>query len=436
MKTPGSAMLYTSFTATLLAMPSCGSKSNSDTYVAIDASSMARSRDAGGSCLSSRISVSLNEVTPLGYAPSDVMALLGPTRTAELHYRDVAGDGLARFPGTATSTIHVTSEFDPSRSFFVDLSSDPNNPPPPSVLCEDYLLLGVRLTLTSDDGAFDEILTTEFYTKQLPDRLNSWVGIPANDKRGTFALSTVGANDGDRFTYSVRQTFLAGAWLGRVDANYDAVGRPAVFTDSPFAEWGSAPCEAGSTPIVEDGTAYAKLAAQAISTITSVPVPLAFSDGTRTVARLSYPPSPIACRVEDRQFLQEPEGTILLPSPITVTTDDGRWSGTLGTTGVGHVATGTLSSLRVYYNAPDLQTLPPDEFTTFYGFSGVDFTNYARARLGFLVDYDVASQRVVAGTFEIWGVFSNTSTRGSTILGATVGGGPERDGGVPDQVVR
>jgi hypothetical protein len=347
------------------------------------------------------------------------MAFLGPPRSAELRFRDVASDGLARVPGTTSTTIHVKSELDVARSFFVALAPNPDNPPPPSVVCEDYLLLGVRFTLTSDDGAFDEILDDELIVKQLPDRLTSAVSLSAKDMRGTFSLST--PNGVSQFVYSFRQTFLAGAWLGRVDASdiNSLMLKPHV-EGPPFAEWGSAPCLAGSTPILQDGSTRATLAAQAISTIAKAPVSLSFSDGTRAVARLSYAASPIACQVEDRQYLAEPEGTILLPSPITVVTDDGRWSSTLNATGVGHVATGALSDLRVYYNGT--QILAPADFATFYGFTRVDFTNHAKARLNFSVDYDVASQSAKSGHLGIWGVFSDTGTLGSQILEATVGG--------------
>jgi hypothetical protein len=412
---------------TLFVSPGCESSANSDTPVATDAGAVSDTRAAmidtnnGGGCQATRVPVALNELTPLGYAPSDLMALLGPPRAAELHYRDVTGDGLSRFPDTAATTLHVTSVFDPSRTFFVDLAPEPENPSP-TVPCDDYLLLGVQFTLTSDDGAFAETLAADFNTKQIPDRLISAISIAAKDKRGTFALSTAGANDGAQFTYGFRQTFLAGAWLGRVDAYYIGSTRPGAFEGPPFAEWGSGPCAAGSTPIAQDGSADATLAAQAIAVITNAPVALAFGDGTRTVARLAYPQPAIACRVEDRQILQEPEGTILLPGPVTITTDDGRWSATLGAIGSGHVTSGALSSLRVYYNAPNLQTLAPAEFATFYGFSGVDFTNHVKARLGFGVDYDVANQRAIGGNFEIWGVFSDSSPLGSQILGATVGG--------------
>lgn len=410
-------------TAAMLGLPGCGSGTNDDTHVAIDAGEPPGSHHAaidaghGGRCLSSRTPVSLAEVTPLGYAASDVMALLGPPRAATLRYRDVAGDGFVRLPDTAGTTIHVTAEFDPARTFFVDLAPDPDAPPPPSVPCDDYLLLGVNLTLTSDDGAFDEILDAEFITKQVPERLHAWINVAAKDMRGSFSLATT--NGGGQFNYSFRQTFLHGTWLGRVDAN-DLNSIKKSFEGGPFADWGSAPCVAGSTPILQDGSAYATLAAQAIDTIANAPVALSFSDGTYARARVSYPPSRLACRVEDPQFLVEPEGTILLPDPITVATDDGRWTATLDATGVGHVDTGTLSSLRVYYNGT--QTLAPAEFAAFYGFTGVDFTNHTKARLSFSVDYDVASQSAIGGGFNIWGVFSDASTLGSTVLDASVGG--------------
>ena len=325
----------------------------------------------------------------IGMESSTVMALLSTPRTAEVRYNDASIHGLARTPSTTSTTIHLQFTFDESRLYFV-------GPPLPAPFCLDHLALGGTMKLTSDDGAFNEVIETQFLTVG-SDFLVSDIMIPAKDIHGSFSLATAGANDGDRFTFRLHQTIVADAWVGTLSVN-----------DTPFVDWGSTPCDSGSTPITADDANRSALAVQAVNTITTAPVPLAFSDGTITVAHLSFPQSPLACRLVSivvPGVLNGPSNGIQLTGPLAVATEDNRWVGTLqGKASVGGVA-GALTGLQLSIDSP---ILPVEEFAAYYGFSGVDFGVFARALLWFTVTYAVdRSQRASGGKFEIYATKSS-----------------------------
>jgi hypothetical protein len=362
--------------------------------------------------------VAPGDPTPFGWSPSAAMALLSAPRTVVVRYRDAASDGLVRRPSSASTTIHLQFTVDESRLYFVASSQNGMISP----YCNNHMALGGTLTLMSDDGAFNEVIATELIASG-PGLLMSDLTIPAKDLRGSFSLATAGARDGDQFTFLLQQTIVDGAWVGVLYANTPAGGR----LEYPYADWGSAPCEVGSAPITAEDPVLSSLAVQAAGIIESAVVPIAFSDGTSTMAHLSFPQFPLPCRLVDPQLdmrmtrvlSSAPQSGLYLVGPVAVVTDDRRWVANLPAKAGGTVASGALTTMQLH---TDTQVLSPTEFVSYYGFAGVDFGTFDRARLAFTVNYTVdGTQRATGGYFEIMAFLTqhtgwDAGGGGSTVL--------------------
>ena len=125
------------------------------------------------SCEESSYDVGLSEVTALGFAASDVVALLAGPREAELVYADGHSTTVtlsAAHDGGAVTYTHRTS---------VDGTTD----------CTDDLTVGVELSLLTSDGAFDELLPFEVSLSELGLGINPSLIQPIDELGGSFSLA-------------------------------------------------------------------------------------------------------------------------------------------------------------------------------------------------------------------------------------------------------
>lgn len=163
---------------------------------------------SGPSCVDTPTDVTMDEVTPLGFAANDVLPLAAGTHGVQFVYPD---------DGATVTTIVVTPG---AAARYVDSVADyPDTGAVPAidVICESRVEIDATETFVSADGAFDE--AWDYVLSATEVGLVSFAGqIPDATFHGSYVLADhTTATDYDKLTASVTANFAADSLQGSLD---------------------------------------------------------------------------------------------------------------------------------------------------------------------------------------------------------------------------
>lgn len=382
--------------------------------------------DAGGpDCEETRIPIPGSQVTALGFSPDQVLAWAEGDHTTELTFGDLESDGMECSVAPSKTKVHASVEMDSTRFFFVDSKPKPGQKGMP--FCESYLSLGATVQLASDDGALNEHIDAELTTAQ-SDRLFLSTDTPGDGFQGSYTVHRAGKDDAHQVNVRISQVFSSQGWLGRFSASITETSTSGGSSGSalvrPLAYWGSGDCSAGAVSVGVDHPMYAT-SERALSILAGTLVPLAFSDGTSSTVQISKAGDLLRCLVVDRSLAMESENSLMFSGPLKIETGDGRWSHQFNASVIASTSGGALERLRLSLNTSEVAQA---DFVETFGFTGVDFGKYLRARLSFGATYELSAETpATSGYFDVWasneGVCSDCSPgTGVSLLSARVGG--------------
>lgn len=106
------------------------------------------------SCIATETDVALDEVSPLGFAPAEMLAQVPASDAAEFTYADASSTTLSLgfAPGTTATFVDLEADY-PDTGEVIDIG----------VICDDYVAVDVDLDFQTDDGVFDEALSSELH---------------------------------------------------------------------------------------------------------------------------------------------------------------------------------------------------------------------------------------------------------------------------------
>ena len=339
-------------------------------------------------CRDERTALELDEPSPLGFSPEDVLAVAEGTHEAALTYSSSQEGAFQLTPGGTSTTLTMVLERT-GNATFVQSWPGPDScyPADSQEICPDRLEVEVTVSLTTEDGAFDEQFAALLVAKS-PGETTLTVPLDLESLAGSFAVEV--DNDGKTALTTLDSVFAAGVFAGSVTGllQLERDGSHAETGYVTFAHWGRGDCP-DDAALVDPEAEGVLSSAEPFDTINQTsPLSLTWADGTQTELTLNASDSggPL-CRSFSRlvERKQEDFERYVIGGTIELATADGRWATTQPIEVCSAADAGELVTTSLYL-AQD-EPVPRSEFEATFGLRDVDLGDFETAGLRLDIAY-------------------------------------------------
>jgi hypothetical protein len=347
-----------------------------------------------------KTALALDEDSPLGFSPNDILAFASGTHEdtirwnaqAMVEYGPESGEGAITITITPKGTARHVEPAPPGSGGTdiggaapaIDIDSN----------CTSWIEIDVEVSVETEGGALDETfeavlrahtpITTSLYASFKADALEG--SFEAEGTGGLAGFVLGGTQIGVRFsTFGVSGSFHG--WLTTSDTDGDSSERPAVGGGAPFATIGAAACigegfAVGASDDVEGVTVQ-----DALDMLSeSAQIDITWEDNTTTSSSFAFAATtPGGCVLLDNET--PGDLTIVLDGTLSMASEDERLDGAFEGRFEAHIDTGAIS--RITFHVSDKRMSNVALGGEYYGFPDVDLSTYDAA--GTALDVTVTS---------------------------------------------
>lgn len=352
----------------------------------------------------------LDAMSSVGFTPADVLALAGGPHSVTMRWAGPFADGSTRVVfGPESGEAELTVDIQYEGGEIHHIASTTMYPhPTPEAYCRDRIEITVTATVHTGGGALAETVVAPL-SAATPNLATLDVSIPFTELKGSLAATELQPDGAElqplELSIGVSPAGLFGTATTTVavrDGNSVGVG----FLD--VARWpADSRCQPGEVPLGLDDALDGFTAAEALAVVGDAgALSLTWEGGPATAMSLAlnHDGAP-ACAVYEGEM----SGSMRLFADAAITTDDGRWDGSLP---VEVVATPTLDKAlaSVDIRTADLfaTVVPPAEFVATFGLEGIDLGTYASIGVDLRGSFTRETDTVTAaGEVEVVGLEQN-----------------------------
>ena len=367
-------------------------------------------------CRDTRTPLELDEPSPLGFSPEDVLALAEGAHEVTLTYDPGQKGTFHITPASTTANLTMVVERQ-GEAAFVESWPGPYScyPPDSEEICPERVEVEVTVALRTDDGAFDErlpaLLVAESPVVESPTEVRLTAPVDLGSLEGSFAVSAVDFEPSEATDTTLQAAFGPGIFVGSVTglilATGDEYGTTGYVT---LADWGRGDCGHDAALVDPEAEGVVSTTTLVETINLASPLPVSWADGTATELSLSVSDLDAAlCRGNLRWMgpdAPEPYESYVTTGTIELATTDGRWTTTQSVVLYATTTAGRLGTLALYL--ADGEPIPASDFETTYGLQGIDLDDFDAAGLGLEIVYRVEDDGVAAqGDLAVVGVLPN-----------------------------
>jgi len=359
----------------------------------------------------------VDEVSPLGFAAADVLAIAAGEHTTPMVWAEPFDDGpiLVEFgpeSGESELTATITHEGGEIRHIVSTPEEGEGWDDEMEEYCPDYMAIDVSLRLVSQGGALDENVDAVLIAVT-PAYSTIYEELALDEIQGSFEITRYEPEDMKLtpmvVSIGLSKFGMTGSAVGGVEIEGGGDGGDSWvgFGQVDYAAWpgGEQQCNPGEVAAPIDG-AFQEFSGQDVLDLIGAAAGLTLTweggEPSPVVVTASHEDGAI-CFTATGGYEGGSLGHLRMDASATVAAEDGSMDGTFDVVVRGRpAADGTLEEAGLSVYAPYATQMPIAQFEETYGITGVDFTGYERAGLDFSGNY--MPEGGVAGALTVLGI--------------------------------